>query len=188
MAALTSANVRLIAAWTQGGLASKRQKVKRVEVHGGTWGGETNTMPATAFGFSVVEEVTPLYYGGAKKAYIVELNRDAIKVIERNVQTLKEEDSVIMWQMDYAKALERLQKDGIQFDLVLLDPPYKLNIMESLLENLHDRGLLKDGAQIICQYVKGNFSPFENRYYSIYKNYRYGNSEVCIYRYHLLQS
>ena len=63
MAALTSSNVRTIRAWTEGGLTGKRRSVRRVEVHGGSWGGVTNTMPATAFGLRLVEEVTPAVYG-----------------------------------------------------------------------------------------------------------------------------
>lgn len=63
MAALTSANVRIIKSWTEGGPSGKRRSVRRVEVHGGTWGGSSNTMPATAFGMRVVEEVTPINYG-----------------------------------------------------------------------------------------------------------------------------
>lgn len=68
MAALTSSNVRTVAAWTEGGLTGKRRKVKRVEVHGGAWGGATNTIPASAFGLRVVEEVTPINY--ADKLYL----------------------------------------------------------------------------------------------------------------------
>ena len=63
MAALTSANVRTIRAWTEGALTGKRRSVRMVEVHGGAWGGGSNTMPATAFGLRVIEEVTPANYG-----------------------------------------------------------------------------------------------------------------------------
>lgn len=41
----------------------KTRRVRHVEIHGGSWGGETNTMPASAFGLRVIEEVTPAVYG-----------------------------------------------------------------------------------------------------------------------------
>lgn len=63
MAALTSSNVRIVRAWKEGDLTGKRRSVRRVEVHGGAWGGSSNTMPATAFGLRVIEEVTPAVYG-----------------------------------------------------------------------------------------------------------------------------
>ena len=63
MAALTRTNVRIVRAWTEAGLSAKRRRVRKVEVHGGSWGGQTNTMPAAAFALSVVEEVSPAVYG-----------------------------------------------------------------------------------------------------------------------------
>ena len=58
MAVLTSANVRTIAAWTEGSVTGQRYSCVRTEVYNGTWGGLVNTMPATAFGLTVIEEVT----------------------------------------------------------------------------------------------------------------------------------
>jgi hypothetical protein len=63
MAALTSANVRLIRAWTEGTPVGKKRRVRHVEVYNGSFGGETNTMPASAFGLRVIEEVTSAVYG-----------------------------------------------------------------------------------------------------------------------------
>lgn len=63
MAALTSANVRVIRAWVEAGMSGKKRRVRRVEVYGGSWGGQTNTMPASAFGLSVVEDASPALYG-----------------------------------------------------------------------------------------------------------------------------
>lgn len=61
MAALTRSNVRIVAAWVEGELYAKRRKGRIVEVYGGSWGGTTNTMPASAFGLRKIEESTPGY-------------------------------------------------------------------------------------------------------------------------------
>lgn len=63
MAALTSANVRLIKAWVEGEVYSKRRVCKMVEVHGVTLTAG-DAMPATAFGLTCIEETTPAYYKG----------------------------------------------------------------------------------------------------------------------------
>ncbi len=63
MAVLTTANVRVIRSWTEAGLNNKKRRCRYVEVYGGTWGGQTNTMPAAAFSLSVIEEVSPAVYG-----------------------------------------------------------------------------------------------------------------------------
>jgi len=80
MAALTSTNVRTIKAWTEGSVTGKLRTVRRVEVHGGAWGGVTNTLPATAFGLTVVEEVTPLLYGANNEAYALVPSQDGTLV------------------------------------------------------------------------------------------------------------
>ena len=63
MANLTTANVRILRSWTEAGLNSKKRKCRHVEVYGVTVGGGTNTMPASAFSLTVVEEVSPALYG-----------------------------------------------------------------------------------------------------------------------------
>ena len=79
---------------------------------------------------------------GAKHSYIIDLSRDAIKVITNNVRSLKEENSVTIINTDYKLALKKLE--GKQFDLIFLDPPYGdsvpytefSNIWNSFLKNI----------------------------------------------------
>lgn len=60
MANLASSGVTLLRAWTEGGLALKDRSVLRVSMVLSTMGTATNTIPATAFGLSVIEEVSSL--------------------------------------------------------------------------------------------------------------------------------
>jgi len=79
-ATLTSANVRTIQAWVEGDLAAKRRIGKRVEVHTSAdstaAGGEVNVIPASAFGLSVIEEVTTPYNADTKRAVCAVPNED----------------------------------------------------------------------------------------------------------------
>lgn len=114
---------------------------------------------------------------GAKHSYIIDLSRDAVRVITNNVKSLKEETSVTILNTDYKLALKKLQ--GQSFDLVFLDPPYRLNIVNELLEYLDENGFLKDGTIIVCHYVKGNAKIDNN--FRLIKNYARGSAEVAIY-------
>lgn len=116
---------------------------------------------------------------GAKHSYIVDINPSAIKIIEQNVKSLNEEDHVTILSMDYKLALKRLV--GKQFDLIFLDPPYRLAIVNDILQELMEKNMLKDSCFIVCQYVKGNATIVQDL--SLIKNYCYGNSEVAIYQY-----
>ena len=114
---------------------------------------------------------------GAKHSYIVELSRDAVKVITNNVKSLKEENSVSIMNMDYKIALKKLE--GKQFDLIFLDPPYRLNIVNELLDYLKEHGFLKSGSIIVAHYVKGNAKIDQEL--KLIKNDARGTAEFAIY-------
>lgn len=118
---------------------------------------------------------------GVEKAYIVEKDYKASRVIASNVAMLKEENHVVLSQIDYKVALERFKNDQMKFDIIFLDPPYRMNIMGELIEFITSNNLLNDNGVIVCQYVRGNYSPVESDMLSLRKNYTYASSEVCIY-------
>ena len=119
---------------------------------------------------------------GCKLAYCVEKSFQAMKVIRTNVTSLKENDNVILLNTDYKVALNKFKNEVIKFDIIFLDPPYKLNIMEELIDFIRTNDLCNDSGIIVCQYVKGNYEPKEFDDYKIIKNYNYAISEVCIYQ------
>ena len=119
---------------------------------------------------------------GASYAYIVEKSRDAMNVIRKNVTSLQELNSTQLLNIDYKLALNKFKNDGIKFDIIFLDPPYKLNIMDELINFLIDNDLINDHGVIACQYVNGNYKPNEDKL-KILKNFNYGVSELCIYQY-----
>ena len=78
MANITSANVRTIQAWTEGGLNGKRRIGKRVELYNAEAGGTTNLIPASAFGMRVVEETTAAMNANAETASDMERISDEL--------------------------------------------------------------------------------------------------------------
>ena len=114
---------------------------------------------------------------GASHAYISEIARDAFKVINDNISSLKEDDNVTALNCDYKIALKRLS--NTKFDIVFLDPPYRLNIVRDIIDELINNDMLSDNAIIVCHYVKGNQEIYQNL--ELRKNYAYGSSEVAIY-------
>lgn len=115
---------------------------------------------------------------GADSAYIVDLSKDAIKIIKDNVKSLKVENKTFVFKMDYKAALKKLQH--LKFDLIFLDPPYRLNIINEIIEELLNKDMINHNAYIICHYVKGNVSKIEKL--NLIKNYSSGSSEVAIYK------
>ncbi|MCI6013674.1 MAG: 16S rRNA (guanine(966)-N(2))-methyltransferase RsmD [Coprobacillus sp.] len=119
---------------------------------------------------------------GCSFAYIVEKNYQAFKVITNNVKLLNEESNVRVYNSDYKVALNKFINDKKQFDIIFLDPPYRLNICEELINTILDNNLLNEKGIIVAQYVRGNFVPQENMYLKIIKNYNFATSELCIFQ------
>lgn len=120
---------------------------------------------------------------GCKRAYIVEKDYKASKVIESNVKALKEEENVSLYQIDYKVALNKFKNEKMSFDIIFLDPPYRLNIISEILDFITANKLINDKGVIVCQYVRGNYKPNETDNMKIIKNYTYASSEICIYQY-----
>lgn len=115
---------------------------------------------------------------GIEKAYISEISREALKIIKDNVDSLHEEENIVVMNLDYKIALKRLE--GIKFDLVYLDPPYRMNINNELLDYLLEHDMLASGAFIVCHYVTGNMKMDER--FKLIKNYSHDEHELTIYQ------
>ena len=65
---------------------------------------------------------------GADKVYLVEKAGQACAVIRNNLARLKIQDSedIKLLRMSYDAALTSLSKEGIKFDVIFMDPPYRM--------------------------------------------------------------
>ena len=123
---------------------------------------------------------------GCSHSIIIDNSRDAIRVISENVNSLKENDKVSIFTSDYKLALKKLANES--FDIIFLDPPYKMNIVSEIVKFIIDNEMINKDGYIVCQYVKGNLEKLGitpdsfSDHLDIKKNYSFGNSEVLIYQ------
>lgn len=88
---------------------------------------------------------------GAASATFVEAARPALAALRANVEALAVGEQVKVVAADVETALGRLAKEGRQFGLVFLDPPYAAGRGEATLTALVDRGLLVPGAWVVLE-------------------------------------
>lgn len=112
----------------------------------------------------------------AKSVTFVDKEKDAIKAIKNNAGALKE-TSIKVFQNDVITFLE--SKNG-QFDLVFVDPPYKLDIYQNVLNLLEKNEYLKDDAIIVLESEKELDINLEK--YKKVKLYNYGLAKIYILR------
>lgn len=120
---------------------------------------------------------------GVDKAVFVDLEPKSIETIRANLKATKLEDQAAVYRNDAGRALKALAKRGTRFDLVFLDPPYRMKNGDELMQTMHDLELLEPEATIVLEYESKyeypqQFGPFEQTRKSVY-----GETAVSIYRY-----
>ncbi len=86
---------------------------------------------------------------GAQKSYLCDLSKDAINIINQNVQKLRVSDKVQIDNLSYEKALDKYK--NIKFDIVFLDPPYKTNYASKACKYIIDNNMLTSCGIIVIE-------------------------------------
>lgn len=120
---------------------------------------------------------------GAARATFVEKNREAVRCIRENIQTLQVEAKTTLLSLDVHKAIERLK--GARFDLIYIDPPYDLTFpLEQLIPLLQPHALL---------FLEERYEPKKNRplpstpHLILQSTRRFGIALLSIFRYNQVQ-
>ncbi|MFD1671183.1 16S rRNA (guanine(966)-N(2))-methyltransferase RsmD [Agrilactobacillus yilanensis] len=119
---------------------------------------------------------------GLSEAYLVDRQYAAIKTIEENVAVTRAADKFHIMKMSATKALSNFELQKLQFDLVLLDPPYQEQQIVKLLNQLRDKQLLKPGAQVVAETDVTVLYP-EIADYTLLGQHQYGITEVSVFCY-----
>ncbi|CAM3082064.1 16S rRNA (guanine(966)-N(2))-methyltransferase RsmD [Streptobacillus felis] len=111
---------------------------------------------------------------GAKRAVMIEADKEALRVIIENVNNLNLENSCRAYKNDVLRAIEILENKNETFDIIFMDPPYKENLTEKTLIKLSQHDILSNDGIIICEHGRyeklnneiGNFIKFDEREYN----------------------
>lgn len=112
---------------------------------------------------------------GAIECYFVDKNIKVINILKNNLKQLNITSNVIC--DDYKNALKKLE--GKKFDIILLDPPYKLNLINDSLNLIDKYDLLNDEGIIICEYETEEIITDK---YKLIREKRFGSTYVKIYK------
>lgn len=89
---------------------------------------------------------------GAKHATLIDNNRESIRCIQANVRTLKEEAHADIIYGDVFDMLPKLSKQGRQYDIIYVDPPYENMSQTAEGALFHSARILK----ILDDYLQNN--------------------------------
>lgn len=134
------------------------------------------------------EEVLDLFTGsgalgleaisrGASVAYLNDINPQALSVVRKNATKLKLTDEVKIFNLDYVDFIKSVNH---QFDIIFLDPPYKMNDVDKILSLIYEYKLLYPKGTIVFEMEKQT-KP-DSKFFEIIKDRSYGIKRVVIYR------
>ena len=78
---------------------------------------------------------------GAKRAIMIEEDKEALRIIIENVNHLGMEDKCRAYKNDAFRAIEILARKNEIFDIIFLDPPYKENISTKTIEKIYEENI-----------------------------------------------
>lgn len=113
---------------------------------------------------------------GATTCYFVDNNIKLINIIKENTKNI--EENTIILKKEYIEALKYFKDNNIKFDIIFLDPPYKLNLINKSIELIEKYNLLNENGIIVCEYEQELFTSS----YNIIKEKKYGDKSIRIYK------
>ena len=117
---------------------------------------------------------------GADKCYFVDKNIDVIKVLNKNINNFKINDKSIIIKDDYTNALNDFKMQNIKFDIIFLDPPYNMHILNDVMNYIVKNNLLNENGIIVCE-VDNEYLDDINSL-KLIKSKKYGSTYVYIYK------
>ena len=114
---------------------------------------------------------------GASSVTFVDGSDESIRTIRKNLESTALVGCAKVTKADSFRFLARLQN---QFDIIFIDPPYGLGLAKKALRRSSEH--LAPGGFIICETEQKAGMPEKEGGIALYKKYRYGQTDIRIYR------
>jgi 16S rRNA (guanine966-N2)-methyltransferase len=113
----------------------------------------------------------------ARNVCFVEKKKDAIEILEKNIEKLKVKKKIKIFFDDIFKLVEKQNFFKLKFDLIFCDPPFKDTNIEKLIELIFNKNLLNKNGVIILHRSKTTKEKLPN-YFEIVEERTYGISKI----------
>ena len=113
----------------------------------------------------------------AKSVCFVENRKDAIKILEKNIEKLKVKKKTKVFFNDIFELINKQNISDTKFDVIFCDPPFKDTNIEKLIKLIFNKNLLKKKGIIILHRNKNSEEKFPY-YFKILDLRTYGISKI----------
>jgi 16S rRNA (guanine966-N2)-methyltransferase len=118
---------------------------------------------------------------GMDKGIFIDIEKKSLDTVLHNLGAAGLIDKAEVYRNDAARALKLLAKRELQFDLVFLDPPYKMKVIAELVGAMEELTLLKPCVIIVVEHDAGDVLPEFIDSLAQKRRAGYGDTAVTIY-------
>ncbi|WP_079910310.1 16S rRNA (guanine(966)-N(2))-methyltransferase RsmD [Paenibacillus sp. 32352] len=119
---------------------------------------------------------------GMDRAVLTDIDKKSIDTIRQNLQAAGFADQAEVYRNDALRALKALMKREAKFDLVFLDPPYRLKVVQELIEQLDQGHMLNPLATIVVEHDAEDVYQDPIGRLQWVRRAEYGDTAVTIYK------
>jgi len=118
---------------------------------------------------------------GAADLVLVELNRNCLAVIRKNIEMLKAACWSIL-DIEAQMAVVFLRGQNRVFDIIFLDPPYHAGLAKKTLQTLEAYDILAPNGLVVVQHFKAEEFKSAVQKFVLLKEAKYGDTWLSIFR------
>ncbi len=122
---------------------------------------------------------------GAESAVFVEVNRACARTISANLSLCKlspKPPRIMLLNMGISRAMEYFRRHDMQFDVIFLDPPYRVGLVEKTLQEVSACGILSISGVIVVEHDVRENAPEQIDTLAMTRQKRYGTTMLSFYR------
>jgi len=116
---------------------------------------------------------------GAVSAVLCDISREANRIEKQNVRTLGAETQCQIFCMPWQSCVRRLAETGMQFDVIFLDPPYRMTDLSEVCSCLLP--LMSEHAVLVVEH-RNETEPVVDTALERYDRRKYGYVGLSLYR------
>ena len=118
---------------------------------------------------------------GAAHAVFCDLSKDAVEIVKTNIKKTRMEGQCDVFCGDYKVTLQGL-RNRQNFDLVFLDPPYRMTELDECCAMLADAGLLAPDAMLVLEH-RTDAAKLPDGRFELFRERTYADTQIHFYLY-----
>lgn len=120
---------------------------------------------------------------GAKKVILCDNSKDAIKIINKNIEKTHLEEKVKVYNLDYERLINTKLKEKL--DIIYIDPPYNSDFATKSVKFIINRKLVNENSSIIIETDEEEkiLKELEKQQIEIKDKRKYGRATIIFLKY-----